>query len=102
MKKMIVVMCLVAVVAMMGLVGVRDANATSFFSATQYMSVVSTGWNYTALYNFNTSTWSSTSWHYGNNSFSYSLPYYAWFCLMVWDDYYGKWDELVYVYDVNN
>lgn len=96
-----IILVLVVTVAVMGLAALKDAGATSYFSATQTMRVTSNTWSFTLMQNMYTGAYATTNWVFGGYSFNYPLPYNAWFVLAVYDWMKGGWDEVIWISDEN-
>ena len=71
------------------------------FNYYQTINVTDTG--NTALYvmNLTQATQSNTGWKSGNYSASYALPWSCWIGLYLYDQSYGGWDEVIYIWDQN-
>lgn len=85
--------------AVVSLWGPKEATTWAEFDSYQTWYVHSNGYSIMALYNFNTGIWSLSSWHYGDTTFDYTLPYYANRAFYLFDLNSYRWEENVYIQD---
>ena len=77
------------------------AAQAGVFAYQQSINVQDTGWTATYVMNLTAHTQSNTGWKSGNYTTSYGLVYNAWLGLYLYDDSYGAFDELIYIWNQN-
>lgn len=80
---------------------IGTAAQAAVFAYQQSINVQDTGWTATYVMNLTAHTQSNTGWKSGSYSTSYALVYNAWLGLYVYDDSYGAFDELIYIWNQN-